>query len=244
MAATAMAQSEVDFSSYPWMAAGPDDLRSPCPGLNALANHGFLPRDGRNISIPMILDATEKAFNFERTVLSLIAKVGLLTSPDKDTMSLENLRFHGNIEHDASLSREDDAIGDNLHFNETIFTTLANSNPGSDVYNTTSAGQVMKIRLADSIARNPNLTNTIAQAQGRSGTSALYLVTMGGVTGVAPKEFVQVLFREERLPIKEGWKRSAVPVTPAILGGLIAEIFKVSGWQPTGEQCAAIAFPQ
>ncbi|KAJ8081080.1 hypothetical protein PM082_017921 [Marasmius tenuissimus] len=164
LVAFAMAQSRVDFSSYPWMAAGPDDLRSPCPGLKALANHGFLPRDGRNISIPMILDATEKVFNFERTVLSLIAKVGLLTSPDKDTMSLKNLRFHGNMEHDASLSREDDAIGDNLHFNETIFSTLANPNPGSDIYNTTSAGQVMKIRLADSIARNLNLTNTIVQA--------------------------------------------------------------------------------
>lgn len=27
----------------------PNDLRSPCPSLNALANHGYLPRDGRNV---------------------------------------------------------------------------------------------------------------------------------------------------------------------------------------------------
>jgi hypothetical protein len=29
--------------------AKPSDLRSPCPLLNAMANHGYLPRDGRNI---------------------------------------------------------------------------------------------------------------------------------------------------------------------------------------------------
>ena len=28
----------------------PTDLRSPCPAVNALANHGYLPRDGRNIT--------------------------------------------------------------------------------------------------------------------------------------------------------------------------------------------------
>lgn len=28
----------------------PTDLRSPCPILNAFANHGLIPRDGRNVS--------------------------------------------------------------------------------------------------------------------------------------------------------------------------------------------------
>ncbi|KAL8789578.1 MAG: hypothetical protein Q9195_006755 [Heterodermia aff. obscurata] len=27
----------------------PGDLRSPCPAVNALANHGYIPRDGRNV---------------------------------------------------------------------------------------------------------------------------------------------------------------------------------------------------
>jgi hypothetical protein len=30
--------------------SGPNDVRSPCPVLNALANHGYLQRDGRNIT--------------------------------------------------------------------------------------------------------------------------------------------------------------------------------------------------
>ena len=29
--------------TYAWKAPGPKDLRGPCPGLNALANHGYFP---------------------------------------------------------------------------------------------------------------------------------------------------------------------------------------------------------
>ena len=28
---------------HAWVAPGPNDLRGPCPGLNALANHGYFP---------------------------------------------------------------------------------------------------------------------------------------------------------------------------------------------------------
>ncbi|KAL9027063.1 MAG: hypothetical protein Q9180_007390 [Flavoplaca navasiana] len=34
----------------------PNDLRSPCPAINALANHGYLPRDGRNVLASEILN--------------------------------------------------------------------------------------------------------------------------------------------------------------------------------------------
>ena len=28
---------------HAWVAPGPSDIRGPCPGLNALANHGYFP---------------------------------------------------------------------------------------------------------------------------------------------------------------------------------------------------------
>ncbi|KAL0580996.1 hypothetical protein V5O48_000990 [Marasmius crinis-equi] len=242
MAATAvLADSGVDLSANPWKAPGPNDLRSPCPGLNTLANHGFLPRDGRNISVPMIVQAGLKGYNMQSDILIGASKVGLLTSREAQTMSLEDIALHGNIEHDASLSRGDWFFGDNLHFNETIFTTLANANPGSDVYNTTSAGQVMHARLADSLERNPNITNTDLQLQIRSVESAFYLSVMGDVIrGEAPKKFVQVFFREERLPIEEGWKRSSVPITVDTLVVVADKIAEASDWEPTGRNCAEI----
>jgi len=33
-------------SENPYIPPGPGDLRGPCPGLNAAANHGFIPRSG------------------------------------------------------------------------------------------------------------------------------------------------------------------------------------------------------
>lgn len=32
---------------HAWKAPGPGDLRGPCPGLNALANHGYFPHVSR-----------------------------------------------------------------------------------------------------------------------------------------------------------------------------------------------------
>lgn len=33
-------------TTHQFIAPGPNDKRGPCPGLNAAANHGFLPRNG------------------------------------------------------------------------------------------------------------------------------------------------------------------------------------------------------
>ncbi|THV03607.1 hypothetical protein K435DRAFT_650884, partial [Dendrothele bispora CBS 962.96] len=56
-------------------------------------------------------------------------------------------------------------------------------------YSITSAGQVMKARLDDSIAKNPELVNGGREITFRSTESALYLIVMGDAkTGVAPKK--------------------------------------------------------
>ena len=41
---------------YAWVAPGAKDQRGPCPGLNALANHGYLPHNGV-ADIPTIISA-------------------------------------------------------------------------------------------------------------------------------------------------------------------------------------------
>ena len=41
---------------YAWVAPGSGDQRGPCPGLNALANHGYLPHNGV-ADIPTIVSA-------------------------------------------------------------------------------------------------------------------------------------------------------------------------------------------
>ena len=50
---------------YAWVAPGAGDQRGPCPGLNALANHGYLPHNGV-ADIPTIISAvsTGKCVSF------------------------------------------------------------------------------------------------------------------------------------------------------------------------------------
>ncbi|KAJ7275950.1 Cloroperoxidase, partial [Mycena rebaudengoi] len=212
-------------NDHKWIAPSATDVRSPCPGLNTLANHGYLPRDGKKISIPMILKAASEGFNMAPELILSAAKLGLLSGPEPTTLNLDALKLHNLLESDASLSRGDFALGDNLRFNETIFSTLANSNPTVDYYNITSAGQVQHDRLAISLATNPNITNTPKEIQGRSGASAFYLSVMGDpVTGIAPKKFVNIFFREERLPIAEGWKKPTNRITLATVGRLLGAI--------------------
>ncbi|KAK7444841.1 hypothetical protein VKT23_015159 [Stygiomarasmius scandens] len=238
--------SIVDWDAHQWMAPGPDDLRGPCPGLNTLANHGFLPRDGRGLNMSVILDAGLDGFNMQPDILTIAVKIAFLTTNDPFSFTLDDLKVHGNIEHDASLSRGDFALGDNVHFNETIFSTLNNSNPGVDYFNTTSAGQVQHQRLADSMMINPNnLTNTVKEFSVRSSESAFYLSVMGDpISGVAPKEFVRTFFREERLPIAEGWHRPETPITLDTLTPLALDIVNASNWTSSGGYPTIVLSPE
>ncbi|KAJ7796321.1 Cloroperoxidase [Mycena olivaceomarginata] len=183
-----------------------------------LANHGYLLRGGRNISVPMILDAALKGFNVDPDRLIVAAKFGLLYGNTPTTLDLDALALHSLIEHDASLLRGDFALGDNLCFNETIFMTLANANPGADNYNTTSH-----------------------QMSSRSALSSRhYLGVMGNpLTRVAPKEFVQIFFREERMPIEEGWTRPTTSITRATLNALGAVIAANANCTVT-QECEAL----
>ncbi|KAJ7481289.1 Cloroperoxidase [Mycena galericulata] len=219
------------------------DQRSPCPGLNTLANHGYLPRSGQNFTVTQIMEAALKGFNMNWDPILFVAKFGLLSGADAttfETMSLGALSLHNLIEHDASISRNDfgpDGTGDNVHFNETTFSVLANVNPGKDYYDGTSAGEVQRARLAHSIATNPNVTNTEKEFKLRSRESAFYLSIFGNpLTGIAPKQFVQIFFREERLPFAEGWQKPTTLITSDTLNPISHVIQNASQWTAT-QQC-------
>ncbi|KAF8522367.1 Chloroperoxidase, partial [Gautieria morchelliformis] len=51
------------------------DSRSPCPALNTAANHGYLPRDGRSLSMWDIITAVQACYNTS-WVLAILFTVG------------------------------------------------------------------------------------------------------------------------------------------------------------------------
>ncbi|KAK7051536.1 hypothetical protein VNI00_004513 [Paramarasmius palmivorus] len=233
---------DIDWHKHRFRAPTDGDLRGPCPGLNTLANHGFIPRNGRNMTIETVLKGSRDGFNVPSDFISAVAKIAPFTSNTFDgQFTLDDIKLHNAVEHDASLSRSDYGLGSNYIFNATLYNeTLASSNPGVDYYNVTSAGLVQKARLADSIARNPNVRNTIKEVSIRSSESALYLCIMGGCadpeTGKTPKKFVDIFFREERLPIEEGWTRASGDNILNTLFKLREDIDTVSEWSASPGQ--------
>jgi hypothetical protein len=90
-----------------------DDSRSACPMLNALANHGILPHDGKNISFKELNTAVRQTFNFAPSFCFFVPKFSadfLNRSYWTGRFDLAELSLHNAIEHDASLTRQDAAL--------------------------------------------------------------------------------------------------------------------------------------
>ncbi|KAJ7786725.1 Peroxidase, family 2-domain-containing protein [Mycena olivaceomarginata] len=237
---------------HEFRAPGPGDVRGPCPGLNTnnvLICHNpceswYLPRNGKQFTVKTLLDAglglCDSYFSNGKGTDS--ARSGIRPSAYYHRIDLDALSAHNIIEHDASISRNDfgNGIGDNTHFNETTFATLANSNPGKDYYDPVSAGEVQPARLAHSLGTNPFTVYTQKEFLLRSRESALYLSIFGDpATGIASKEFVNIFVREERLPYAEGFKLPKMPITDDSLSALEATIHNISQWTQT-QKCGPL----
>jgi hypothetical protein len=111
----------LDFGNWHPPVSG--DLRSPCPALNSLANHGFIPRNGRDISVPVAFKAMQEALNVSTEIATTLSLAGMRTStnPSSGSFTLGDLKRHNIIEHDGSLSRKDVTEGDVGDFCPKIF---------------------------------------------------------------------------------------------------------------------------
>jgi hypothetical protein len=161
--------------------------RSPCPGLNALANHGYLPRDGKNIDYAMINKASQEAYNFAP---------GFYV----DAVNLVDLARHDTIEADGSLTRNDIYFGDDVHFDASVFAPVARDlgldhSHRADRYVTVdTAAKAAKNRLDLAKRANPAFNASAIQHATEYGTTALYLLTVWDEQKQAsPKSWVHAL---------------------------------------------------
>ncbi|ORY94891.1 Chloroperoxidase [Syncephalastrum racemosum] len=97
-----------------------DVRRGPCPGLNTLANHGFLPHDGQNVTKERMMEAVTwlglqplSAWmlvsyvyrTYHNQLLPTEPAMGRVAALDLDWLGVHNL-----LERDASLTRNDAAV--------------------------------------------------------------------------------------------------------------------------------------
>ncbi|KAK1997467.1 Cloroperoxidase [Colletotrichum falcatum] len=230
-AAVAMAaNSNADaVPSHPWIAPQANDVRGPCPMLNSLANHGYLPRSGKEISMADLIDGLGTALHFNESLVRTLGTPAFATSTtgNPNTFNLNDTAKHDVIEHDGSISRADFAVtGDAKTFNETVWAETRGyleagaSADGKVDYKTMAAARSKRIATAK--ATNPQFNLTTSQVTISLGESAVILGTLGQSYSApaAPLEWIKAVFEEERLPFSEGWTRSETEITTAEVLGL------------------------
>lgn len=73
--------------------------------LNSLANHGYIPRDGKGINKQMAIEVLSSVLNWDVSVVSQLYDFAQPTNPaaNATTIDLNHLTTHNILEHDASL---------------------------------------------------------------------------------------------------------------------------------------------
>ncbi|KAF8876876.1 heme-thiolate peroxidase [Gymnopilus junonius] len=168
----------VNNAAHPYQPLKPGDQRGPCPALNTLASHGYLPRNG--VATPaQIVTAVQEGLNLENSFarfltystflvngnpLTNLMSIGAATSatgpnPPKPA-TVAGLDTHNNCEGDTSMTRGDAFFGDNHSFMEDRFQNFVkySNKYGAGKYNYTVAAQLRKFLIQDSIEKNPQFT--------------------------------------------------------------------------------------
>jgi len=102
----------VSGKTYNWSPPQPGDSRSPCPALNTLANHGYIARDGKNLSIFGLIAGLKAGYNLSTGLATFLVLGGFfLLRRWSFYIDLYDIGLHGRIEHDASLVHVDTPPG-------------------------------------------------------------------------------------------------------------------------------------
>ncbi|KAI0699474.1 hypothetical protein BC835DRAFT_1331545 [Cytidiella melzeri] len=84
------------------------DSRAPCPAMNSMANHGYLPRDGKEINADIIVKALMECFRLSKPLAWFLTHGALtLLHQGSGNFQLSDLARHNHIEHNASLYHPD-----------------------------------------------------------------------------------------------------------------------------------------
>ncbi|KAI2467590.1 Cloroperoxidase [Annulohypoxylon bovei var. microspora] len=209
-----------------WEAAGPNDVRAPCPMLNTLANHGFLPHSGKGITVNKTIYALGAALNIDAPLSQQLFKFALTTNPTPNStyFDLDHLSRHNVLEHDGSLSRQDSYFGPADVFNEAVFNQTKSFWTG-DTIDVQMASNARVARLMTSNLTNPEYSLSDLGSAFSIGESAAYIAILGDKkSGTVPKTWVEYLFEKERLPYELGFAKPKEPFVAGDLGDMMTKI--------------------
>ena len=72
----------IDIECWPDGVLTTTTARGPCPMMNTLANHGFLHRDGLNLTEDVVINALKDGLNFDTSLSKTMFKMALPANPN------------------------------------------------------------------------------------------------------------------------------------------------------------------
>ncbi|KAF8912302.1 hypothetical protein CPB85DRAFT_1389693 [Mucidula mucida] len=152
------------------------DLRGPCPGLNALANHGYIDRSGLT-TLTEAIDATNQVFNMGIDLGGLLSFSALFVAGDPSSLmwSIGGPPYsegivpgvfgppkglsgsHNKAESDSSPTRADAYLnnGDATTLDMTLFLQMYNLDPEHTNYDINLLKKFRSLRFNHSVQNNP-----------------------------------------------------------------------------------------
>lgn len=148
--------------------------RSPCPALNTLANHGYIPRNGMGITPTILKNAVMEVFNIGSDLAAALVS-GVPVSTTLDFLSTHNF-----IEHDASMVHADIYYGaDPMNTDIDLVNDLLGRADSSGQISVSAVAAVRKDRLASCLSNNPTCSFGVTQSTIAYGESCTLLLGFG-----------------------------------------------------------------
>ncbi|KAF8452558.1 Chloroperoxidase [Boletus edulis BED1] len=185
-----------------------NDSRCACPALNAMANHGILPRNGRGIKFTELTRQIRTTYNFGASFCLWVPRIAanmLKRDYNKDTFDLEELDLHNGIEHDGSLTRLDTALQPNQAIKHVAFIeellSFATSKDadGKALLTERDMSRISGKRRAEAKVTNKHYTMSLYHKFFGSANSSTMLTIFGGRV-----DDLRAILLDERIP--EGWE--------------------------------------
>ncbi|KAJ7627243.1 Chloroperoxidase [Roridomyces roridus] len=244
---TDLGLKQIPDDAHPFIAPGPDDQRGPCPGMNTLANHGYISRNGVATFEEIVLGSVE-AYNLEINFAAFIVAGNMLMrgNPFVNKLSIGGesplvpplpggiggsatggMSKHGGFEGDASMTRADAAIGDNADFQDILYDLdlLSLGQFGGDgpegpntLFNVQTMSAIKQRNLQMDQMINPEFHFTPIRAVASFTEAAFVLgIFANGTTNQSSLSTIGSFFRNQTFP--PNWHRAAAPVSGLVLGG-------------------------
>ncbi|KAJ7249779.1 Chloroperoxidase [Mycena haematopus] len=89
--------------SHEYQPPAKGDIRSVCPAINTMANHGYIRRDGKNISPLAIFRGLKACYGLSSPLAMFLTVGGWFLIKQVGRITLFELGLHNGVEHDASV---------------------------------------------------------------------------------------------------------------------------------------------